>query len=195
MPSSNLLMISTIEVAKESWDILHVHFEETNAVLESSLELLTTKFENLRMSEEETISDFNGKLCDNANESFFLREKILKEKLVKKALRSLPPRFAFKSIAIREEKYLKMMILEELVVTPLTFEIELNEESYDRKKLEGLKAKSELPVDEGNELSEYVALWSKNFERAIKRLNAHVKGNPQTKKISHLAHLILFSLA
>ena len=44
----------------------------------------------------------------------------------------------------------------------------------------GLKAKSELLVDEGNELSEYMALLLKNFERAIKRLNAQVKGNPQT---------------
>ena len=88
-----------------------------------------------------------------------------------------------------------MMRLEELMVSPLTCEIALNEESYDRKKLVGLKAKSELPVDEGNELSEFVALWSKNFEKAIKRLNAHAKGNPKTQKIAHLGHLILLSLA
>ena len=33
-------------------------------MLESMLELLMAKFENLRMSEEETINDFNGRLCD-----------------------------------------------------------------------------------------------------------------------------------
>ena len=38
------------------------------------------------MSEEETISDFNGKLCDIANESFSLGEKIPEKKLVKKVL-------------------------------------------------------------------------------------------------------------
>ena len=59
------------------------------------LDLLTTKFENLWMSEEETNSDFNGKLCNIANESFSLREKIQEEKLLKKDLRSLPPRFAY----------------------------------------------------------------------------------------------------
>ena len=36
----------------------------------------------------------------------------------------------------------------------------------------GLRAESELPINEGNELSESVALLSKNFERSIKRLNA-----------------------
>ena len=69
-------MISATDVAKEAWGILRAHFEGTNAVPESRLELLTTKFENLRMSVEETISDFNGKFCTIPNESFALGEKI-----------------------------------------------------------------------------------------------------------------------
>ena len=64
------------------------------------------------------------------------------------------------------------------------FEIELNEESKERKKLMGLRVESEPPIDEGNELSEFVALISKNFERSIKRLNTQAKGNPQTQKIA-----------
>ena len=90
-------MISTVDGAKEAWDILHVAFEGTNAIRESMLELLTAKFENFRMNEEETIISFNGKLCNIANELFALGEKISEEKLVKKALRSLPPRFAYKA--------------------------------------------------------------------------------------------------
>ena len=49
---------------------------------ESRLEFLTTKFENLRMSDEETISDLNGRLCDIRNELFALGEKIFEERLV-----------------------------------------------------------------------------------------------------------------
>ena len=77
-------MVSTAKVDKYKWDILRVHFKGTNVVRESRLELLIAKFENLRMSEKETISDFNGKLFDIANESFALRENIPKEKLVKR---------------------------------------------------------------------------------------------------------------
>ena len=151
-------------MAKEAWEILHAHFEGTDALSESWLELLTAKFEILGMSEKETIDDFNGRLCNIANESFSLGEKISEDKLVKKALRSLPPRFTYKATTIREAKDLKKMRLEELMGSLLMFEMELNEESKERKKLVGLRAKSKLHVDEGNELSEYVALLSKNFE-------------------------------
>ena len=71
-----------------------------------------------------------------------------------------------------------MMRLEELMGSLLTFEIEPNEEFKERNKPVGLRAKYGLLVDEGNELLEYVALLSNNFERVIKRLNAQEKGIP-----------------
>ena len=71
------------------------------------LELLAAKFRNLRICEEEIINYINGKLCDIANELFSLREKILEKELVKKVLRTLPPRFAYKVTTIREDKKLK----------------------------------------------------------------------------------------
>ena len=172
--------------------ILCVSFEGTDVVhepklelLTAKLELLTAKFENLQMSEEETIKDFSGRLCDIANESFALREKISQERIVKKALRPLPLRFAYKATAIREAKDLKMMRIEELMRSLRTFEIELNEESKERKKLVGLRSKSKLPNDEGSEFSKLVALLSKNFERALKMLNTQAKCNSQTRKFAH----------
>ena len=77
------------------------------------------------------------------------------------------------------------MRLEEPMESLLTFEIELNEESKEMKKLVGLRAESEQPVDEGNELSESMAFLSKNFERAIKMLNNQAKDNPQTQKTAY----------
>ena len=103
-------IITAAEEAKEAWDTLSVAFKGIDAVHESRLELLTTKFENLRMSEDQTTSDFNGRLCDIDNESFALGEKILEEKLVKKALRSFPPRFAYKATTVREAKDHKMKL-------------------------------------------------------------------------------------
>ena len=117
------------------------------------------------MSEEETINDLNEKLYDIANESFALEENISKERLVKKAIRSLPLRFAYKTTTINKNpKVLKRMRLEELMGSLRAFEIEPSEESKERKKLEGLRAESELPNDEGIEFSEVMALLSKNFE-------------------------------
>ena len=120
---------------------------------ESRLELLRAKFMNLRMSEEETINNINGRLCDIEIESFSLGEKISDERLVEKALRSLPLRFAYKETTIREAKDLKRMRRVELMGSLQTFEIELNKEPMEREKLMKLWAESELPNDEGSEFS------------------------------------------
>lgn len=55
----------------------------------SRLQLLTTKFENMKMREDGTIFKFNVPLCDIASNSFYFCEKISDDKLVRKILRSL----------------------------------------------------------------------------------------------------------
>ncbi|XP_024019486.1 uncharacterized protein LOC112091030 [Morus notabilis] len=74
-------MISTCESTKDAWEILEVAHEGTATVRQSKLNMLTTRFETLRMLEIETISEFNSRLCDIANESFALGEKISEAKL------------------------------------------------------------------------------------------------------------------
>lgn len=55
----------------------------------SRLQLLTTKFENLRMNEDEIVNGTHIRLLDIANTSFALGEKMSGEKLARKILRSL----------------------------------------------------------------------------------------------------------
>ena len=90
-------------------------YEGTTAMRFSKLQTLTSRFENLRMQENETIFKFNSKMCDIANEAFALGQKILEEKLVRKALRSLPQRFSYKVTAIEEAKDIQVMKLDELM--------------------------------------------------------------------------------
>ena len=77
--------------------------------------MLASKFEDLKMLEHETISDFNSKLCDIANEAFALGEKYSDTKLVRKTLRSLPERFAYKVAAIEKARDVQNMRLDELM--------------------------------------------------------------------------------
>ena len=56
----------------------------------SRIELFISKFKNLQMEENETIGQFHVRVSDISNESFILREKISKEKLIRKVLRTLP---------------------------------------------------------------------------------------------------------
>ncbi|MCI10390.1 gag-protease polyprotein, partial [Trifolium medium] len=89
-------LIKKCTVAKEAWEILRVFNEGTKKVKMAKLQLLTTKFENLRMKDDEGIQEFHMNIMDIANSSESLGEKMSEEKLVRKILRSLPKRFDMK---------------------------------------------------------------------------------------------------
>ena len=85
----------------------------------------TTRFENLRIHEDESLSDFYTNLCDIANESFVLGEKILETTLIRKIMRSLLEMFSSKVIVIEEAKDLDYMKVEDLMGSLRVFEITL----------------------------------------------------------------------
>jgi hypothetical protein len=87
-------------VAKDAWEILKTTHEGTSKVKMSRLQLLTTKFENLKMKEDKNIHDFHVNILDIANSFDSLGEKMFDEKLVRKILISLPKRFDMKVTAI-----------------------------------------------------------------------------------------------
>ncbi|CAM8923747.1 unnamed protein product [Rhodiola kirilowii] len=104
--------------------------------------MVTSKFESLRMKEDETIAEFNTRVLDISNESFALGEPMSKEKLVRKVLRSLPKRYAMKALAVKETQDVKTMRLDELMGSLQTNEMEMNEEEQHVKgKSVGLNLK------------------------------------------------------
>src|SRR3954470_23816800 len=60
-------LVQHCELAKEAWDILKTAHEGTSKVKMSRLQILTTKFENLKMKEDETIHEFYMNVCDISN--------------------------------------------------------------------------------------------------------------------------------
>ena len=102
-------LISNCLSAKEAWDILETHYEGTPAVRQSKLRMLTTRFENLRMQESETIADFKAKLCDIANEAFALGEIYSDTKLVQKTLCSLPERLTLRWLPLKKPKMSRLL--------------------------------------------------------------------------------------
>jgi hypothetical protein len=59
-------LINACTKAKEAWEILKTSHEVTSKVRMSRFQLLTIKFENLIMYEDESIFDFNIRMCDIA---------------------------------------------------------------------------------------------------------------------------------
>lgn len=70
------ILINNCIVAKDAWEILKTAHEGTFKVKMSRLQILTVKFENLRMKEDEIIHDFNMNIIEIANASSALGEKM-----------------------------------------------------------------------------------------------------------------------
>ena len=100
--ADHIKLISSCETTKEAWEILQITFEDLSDLKRNKLLSLTARFKNLRMHNDESLSDFYTKLCDITNESFALLETIL----VRKIMRSLLDRFSLKFIAIKEARTL-----------------------------------------------------------------------------------------
>ena len=96
--------ISYITIAKEAWEILETTYEGTKKVKDTKLQMLTTWFEELKLSENESFDSFYSKLNKVVVSKFNLGEKTEDSKIVRKILRSLPESFHAKVTAIEESK-------------------------------------------------------------------------------------------
>ena len=78
-----------ITIAKEAWQILEITYEGTKKVKDTKLQMLTTRFEELKMSEDKSFDSFYSKLNEVIIGKFNLGEKTEDSKIVRKILRSL----------------------------------------------------------------------------------------------------------
>ena len=117
--------ISHITIAKEAWQILENTYEGTKKVKDTKLQMLTTRFEELRKSKDESFDSFYSKLNEVVIGKFNLGEKMEDSKVVRKILRSLPENFRAKVTTIEESKDLDDIKVQELVGSLQTYELSL----------------------------------------------------------------------
>jgi len=122
---SEFAKISNCESSKEAWKILETTYGGTKLVKSAKLQMLISRFEEIKMLEEETFGEFYSKMSDLRNSMVSLGKPISDLKLIRKILRSLPERFRIKVTTIEESKDLKEMKIEELVGSLQTYELSL----------------------------------------------------------------------
>ena len=103
--------------------------------------MLTTRFEEVKMSDDESFDSFYGRLNEIVIAKFNLREKIKDAKVVRKILRSLPESFRTKVIAIEESKDLDEIKIQEFIGSLQIYELELP--SHKSNKSLALKTMNE----------------------------------------------------
>ncbi|TYK05471.1 Copia protein [Cucumis melo var. makuwa] len=82
--------------------IFNVAYEGTSKVKISRLQLITSKFKALKMTEDESVSGYNERVLEIANDSLLLGKKISESKIVRKVLRSLPRKFDMKKSTVNQ---------------------------------------------------------------------------------------------
>jgi hypothetical protein len=167
---SKFANISNCESTQEAWKILETTYEGTKLVKSAKLQMLISRFEEIKMLEEETFGEFYSKMSDLRNSMVSLEKPVSDVKLIRKILRSFPEHFRMKVTTIEESKDLEEMKIEELVGSLQTYELSLP--PVKKLKTIALKASKKRVEassrDDSEEEEKAVAMLAKNFRSLMR---------------------------
>ena len=167
--------ISNVEVAHIAWNMLQTVHEGTKAVKINKLQQLTSKFESIRMSDDESFDEFYTKVNDIVNSAYNLGEIYDQPKIARKILRSLIEDFRPKVTAIIESKDVDSILVDKLVGSLQSYELDLPKTS----KSKSMALKSVDDIDVGgfdDELSATeIAYLAKNFRNFLRNNNRRAR--------------------
>jgi hypothetical protein len=146
--------------------------------------MLISRFEGIKMLEEETFEEFYTKISDLRNSIVSHEKSVSDVKLIWKILRSLPKRFSIKMTIIEESKDLEEMKIEELMGSLQTYKYSLPPVKKAKTialKVSKKKARVSSKEDSDNE-EDAVAMLVKNFGRLMKNDKFKKKFTERLKK-------------
>jgi len=101
--------------AQEAWTTLREGYQGSLKVKEVKLQTLTRKFKNMKQKEKETIRDYCVRVKAIINKIATLVEKIEKEIVIKKVLRTLTKKYDHVALIIEETKDLPTIEIDNLI--------------------------------------------------------------------------------
>ena len=133
--------------------------------------MLTTRFKELKMGDDESLDSFYGKLNEIVIAKLNLGENNEDSKVVRKILRSLREGFQAKVTAIEESEDLDEIKIQELIGSLQTYELGLP--SHKSSKSLALKTITKRMDDssEEDDVEKEVAFLAKNFRKFLKMKN------------------------
>jgi hypothetical protein len=142
---------------KMHWQILETTYEGTKLVKSTKLQMLISKFEEIKILKEETFGKFYTKISDVRNSMVSLGKSILDVKLIWKILRSLLEHFRIKVTTLEESEDLEEMKIEELVGSLQTYEYSLPPVREAKTiALKASKKKTRVSSDEDSDICWFV---------------------------------------
>ena len=141
--------------------------------------MLTTRFKELKMSEDESFDFFYSKLNEVVIGKFNLKEKTEDSKVVRKILYSLPESFCAKVTTIEESKDLNEIKVQKLIGSLQTYELSLpNQRKSKSLALKTINERVETHASSDEDVVEKdVAYLTKNFRKFLKFKNSEKFGD------------------
>ena len=148
-------------------------YEGTKKVKDIKLQMLTTQFEELKMSEDESFDSFYSKLNEVVIGKFNLGKKMEDFKIVRKILWSLSESFHAKVTVIEESKDLDDIKVQKLIGSLQTYELSLPTQRKSKSlALKTINEKIETHDSSDEDVVEKdVAYLVKNFLKFLKFKN------------------------
>ena len=177
--------ISNVEIAHTTWNILQTVHEGTKAIKINKLPQLNSRFESIRMSNDETFDEFYAKLNDIVNSSFNLGEVYDQPKIVRKILRSLTDDFRPKVTATTESKDVDSIPVDELVESLQSYESNLPKSNKSKSMaLNSIDDVEDCGLDDELSSTE-IAYLAKNFRNFLRNNNRRARNtnNVDTKNV------------
>ena len=167
--------ISNVEVAYTAWNILQTVHEGIKAVKINKLQQLTSKFESIRMSDDESFDELCAKLNNIVNSDYNLGEIYDQSKIVRKILRSLTEDFRPKVAVITESKNVDSIPIDELVRSLQSYELDLPK--TNKSKSIALKSADDVDVGRFDDelFATKIAYLAKNFKNFLRNNNRRAR--------------------
>jgi hypothetical protein len=175
---TEFVRISNCESTKEAWQILETIYEGTKLVKSAKLQMLISRFEEIKMLEKETFGEFYTRINDLRNSMVSLGKRVSDAKLIKKILRPFPKRFKIIVTSIEESKDLDSVKIEELVGSLQSYEYSLT--LVKKAKGMAFKAtKTKVLSDEDSDNEEELAMMA-NMINKLMKTDKFIKGLRET---------------
>ncbi|XP_073292954.1 uncharacterized protein [Primulina huaijiensis] len=139
------------DTSKQIWDSMKKKFQGSAKAKRQQLQALRTEFENLRMKNTESVSDYFSRTLTIVNKMRIHGEKIEDTFVVEKILRSMAKKFNYVVCSIEEAHDLDTLSLDELQGSLMVHEQKMGQEEDKQEKEEkALQATTNNPISTSN---------------------------------------------
>jgi hypothetical protein len=110
----NFGRVSAAASTKEAWNLLDKCYGGSTKLKKVRLQTLRRQYELLQMTDQESVSEYLGRVQVIVNQMASCGEKLTEQQVVEKVLRTLTSWFDYIVVAIEESKNIEELKLEEL---------------------------------------------------------------------------------